>query len=83
MPIWMFNLIYSGVQDRVTIGCSNWNTIFVSQTFDNASKLRAFVISGQSHFYIQVCIVKEISCVVLIISVRDLIIVLDAFKFFA
>ena len=83
MPIWVFNLIYLGVQDRVIIGCSNWNTIFVSQNFDNVSKLRAFAMSRQSHFYIQVCIVKDIRCVVLIISLRDFIIIVDAFKLFA
>ena len=83
MAIWVLNLIYLGVQYRVIIGCSNWNLIFVSQTSDNASKLRAFAISGKSHFHIQVCIVKEISCVVLIIILRDFIIIVDAFKLFA
>ena len=83
MPICVLNLIYLGFQDRVIIGCSNWNAIFVSQTFDNASKLRAFAVSGKSHFHIQVCIVKDIRCVFLIISLRDLIIIVDAFKLFA
>ena len=82
MPIWVLNLIYYRVQDRVIIGCSYWNSIFVLQTFENASKLWAFAISGQSHFHIQVCIVKDIRCVVLIISLRDFIIIVDAFKFF-
>ena len=82
MPIWLFNLIYSGVQDRVIIGCYNWNSIFVSQTFENASKLRAFAISGKIHFHIQVCIVKYIRCVILILSLSDFIIILDAFKSF-
>ena len=35
------------------------------------------------HFHIQVCIVNDIRCVVLIISLRDFIIVLDEFKLFA
>ena len=83
MPIWVFNLIYLGVQDRVIIGCSNWNAIFVSQTFDNASKLRDFAISGKNNFHIQVCIIKDIRCLVLIISLRDFIMIADAFKFFA
>ena len=83
MPIWLLNLIYSGVQDRVIIGCSNWNFVLFSQKFDNASKLRAFAIRRKRHFHIQVCIVKYIRCVVLIISLRDFIFIVDAFKFFA
>ena len=83
MTIWVLNFIYSGVQDRVIIGCSNWNAIFVSQMVDNACKLRAFTISGQSHFHIKVFIVKYTRSVVLIIRLRDFIIIVDAFKFFA
>ena len=83
MPIWVINFIYSRVQDGFIIVCSNWNAIFFLQTFENASKLRAFAISGKIHFHIQVCIVKDIRFVVLIISLRDFIIVLDTFKFFA
>ena len=83
MPIWVLNLVYLGVQDRFIIGCSSWNAIFVLQTFDNASKLRYFAISGQIHFHIQVCIVKDIRCVVLIIILRGFIIIVNAFKFFA
>ena len=82
MPIWVFNLIYLGVQDRVIIEYSNWNSIFVSQRFGNTSKLRDFSISGQIHFYIEVCIVKDIRCVVLIISLGYFIIFVDAFKLF-
>ena len=67
----------------VIIGCFNCNAIFVSQPFDNARKLRAFAIYGQSHFHIQVCIVKDIMCVVLIIGLRDFIIIVDALKLFA
>ena len=51
--------------------------------FDNARKLRAFSISGKSHLLIQVCIVKDIRCVVLIISLSYFIIVVYAFKLFA
>ena len=83
MPIWVLSFIYLGVKDEVIIGCYNWNAIFVLQKFDSASKIRDFSISGQSHFHIKVCIVKDIRCVFLIISLRDFIIVVDAFNFFA
>ena len=83
MPIWVINFIYLGVQDGVITGCSNWNATFFSQTFDNASNLRAVAISRKSHFHIQACIFKDIRCVVLIIRLRDFIIVVDALKLFA
>ena len=50
---------------------------------DNASKLGACTISGKIHFHVQVCIVKDIRRVVLIIRLRDFIIIVDAFKLFA
>ena len=71
------------IQDGVIIGYFNWNDIFVLPTFDNASKLLSFNISGKSHARIKVCIVKDIMCIVLITGLRYFIIVVDAFKFFA
>ena len=82
MPIWVLKFIYSGFQNGFITGCSDWNAIFFLQTFENASRIQAFAISGKSHFHIQVCIVKNIRYVVLIISLRYFIIVVDAFKFF-
>ena len=83
MSVWVINFIYLGFRDGVIIGCSNWNSISVLKTFDNASKLRAFTVSWNRHFHIQVRIVKYIMCVLPIISLRYFIIFVDAFNIFA
>ena len=60
MPIWVFCLILTCVQDRVINGLSNRHNILVPQTCNHLRKFRSVTVSLYGKFHVQVCVIIKI-----------------------